>query len=169
MTAAELQACFDLQHRASRAQPDVPLQLRRERLLRLRRLLDEHGPVLAAAVQADLGTRSPPLRHLPGWMKPQKLRTPLYLQPASAWVQRQPLGVVGVIAPWNYPMQRALAPTITALAAGNRLLLKPSQHTPHLAAQLTALVAQLFAPDEWCVLPGDAALAARFAALPFDH
>src|SRR6218665_1679237 len=112
---------------------------------------------------------SHPLRHLPRWMKPQKLRTPLYLQPASAWVQRQPLGVVGVIAPWNYPVQRALAPTITALAAGNRVLLKPSEHTPHLAAQLTALVAQLFAPDEWCVLPGDAALAARFAALPFDH
>ncbi|MCW5259421.1 aldehyde dehydrogenase family protein [Verminephrobacter eiseniae] len=186
MTAAELQACFDLQHRASRAQPDVPLQLRRERLLRLRRLLDEHGPVLAAAVQADFGIRSPrltemadflllrallshTLRHLARWMKPQKLRTPLYLQPASAWVQRQPLGVVGVIAPWNYPVQRALAPTITALAAGNRVLLKPSEHTPHLAAQLTALVAQLFAPDEWCVLPGDAALAARFAALPFDH
>src|SRR6218665_189367 len=64
MTAAELQACFDLQHRASRAQPDVPLQLRRERLLRLRRLLDEHGPVLAAAVQADFGIRSPRLTEM---------------------------------------------------------------------------------------------------------
>src|SRR6218665_35317 len=186
VAAAERQACLDLHPRASRAQPDVPLQLRRERLLRLRRLLDEHGPVLAAAVQADFGIRSPrltemadflllrallshTLRHLARWMKPQKLRTPLYLQPASAWVQRQPLGVVGVIAPWNYPVQRALAPTITALAAGNRVLLKPSEHTPHLAAQLTALVAQLFAPDEWCVLPGDAALAAPFAPLPFDH
>src|SRR6218665_3743897 len=104
MTAAELQACFDLQHRASRAPPDVPLQLRRERLLRLRGLLAEHGRVRAAAVQADFGIRSPrltemadflllrallshTLRHLARWMKPQKLRTPLYLQPGSAWVQ----------------------------------------------------------------------------------
>src|SRR6218665_2202441 len=85
--APELQACLDLQPRPSRAQPDVPLQLRRERLLRLRRLLDEHGPVLAAAVQADFGIRSPrltemadflllrallshTLRHLARWMKP---------------------------------------------------------------------------------------------------
>ena len=56
------------------------------------------------------------LKHLPRWMKPQKVRTPLHLQPAQGWIQRQPLGVVGVIAPWNYPVQLSLAPAITALA-----------------------------------------------------
>lgn len=183
---SDLQACFDLQHQASRTQIDVPLLLRRGRLLRLRKMLDEHGPVLAAAVQADFGIRSPrltevadflplraqlshQLRHLARWMQPRTLRTAPYLQPARARIERQPLGVVGVIAPWNYPVQLALAPAGAALAAGNRVMLKPSERTPHTAAQLAALVAQFFASDEFCVLPGNTDLAARFAALPFDH
>ena len=186
MTPADIHAHFELQHQASRAQPDVPLLVRRERLLRIRKMLDEHGPVLAAAVQADFGMRSPrltevadffvlrtllshTLKHLSKWMTPQKVHTPIYLQPASAHIQRQPLGVVGVISPWNYPVQLALAPAITALAAGNRVMLKPSELTPHTSAQLAALVAQFFAPEEFCVVQGDANLSALFASLPFDH
>lgn len=186
MTAAGLRALFDAQYAASRQQMDVPLLLRRERLLRMRKLLDEHAPALAAAVEADFGVRSPrltevadllvlrsllaqTLRHLARWSKPQKVRTPLHLQPARAWVQRQPLGVVGVIAPWNYPIQLALAPVITALAAGNRVMLKPSELTPHTSAQLALLLGQFFAADELCVVQGDAEVASAFAALPFDH
>ena len=186
MTPADIHAHFDLQYQASRAQVDVPLLVRRERLLRIRKMLDEHGPVLAAAVQADFGMRSPrltevadffvlrtllshTLKHLARWSKPRKVHTPIYLQPAQARIQRQPLGVVGVIAPWNYPVQLSLAPAITALAAGNRVMLKPSELTPHTSAQLAALVAQFFAPDEFCVVQGDANLSALFASLPFDH
>ena len=186
MTPAEIHALFDLQRQASREHVDVPLLVRRERLLRMCKMLDENGAVLAAAVQADFGMRSPRLTevadffvlrtllshtlgHLAGWMKPHKVRTPLYLQPARAFIQRQPLGVVGVISPWNYPVQLALAPAITALAAGNRVMLKPSELTPHTSAQLALLVAQFFAPDEFCVVPGDANVAALFASLPFDH
>lgn len=181
-----MQAAFDLQYQASRAQVEVPLLVRRERLLRVQKMLDEHGPLLAAAVQADFGMRSPrltevadffvlrtllshTLSHLTKWSKPRKVRTPLYLQPARAWIERQPLGVVGVIAPWNYPVQLALAPAITAMAAGNRVMLKPSELTPHTSAQLAALVAKFFAPDEFCVLEGDASLSAQFSSLPFDH
>ena len=186
MTPAEIHAHFQLQRQASREHVDVPLLVRRERLLRIQKMLDEHGPVLAAAVQADFGMRSPlltevadffvlrsllshTLRHLGRWMKPKKVSTPLVLQPATAWIARQPLGVVGVISPWNYPVQLALAPAITALAAGNRVMLKPSELTPHTSAQLAALVAQFFSPDEFCVVQGDANLAALFASLPFDH
>ena len=186
MTSTPLRALFDTQYQASRQHIEVPLPLRRERLLRLRQLLNGHGPTLAAAVEADFGVRSPrltevadlfmlrtlmshTLRHLACWMKPRKVSTPLFLQPAQAWVQRQPLGVVGVIAPWNYPVQLALAPAITALAAGNRVMLKPSELTPHTSAQLALLVAQFFSPEEFCVVQGDAALASDFAALPFDH
>ena len=186
MTATPLRALFDAQHRASRAQVEVPLLLRRERLWRVRKLLDGHAPALAAAVQADFGVRSPrltevadlfvlrallshTLRHLPRWMKPQKVSTPLFLQPAQARTERQPLGVVGVIAPWNYPVQLALAPAITALAAGNRVMIKPSELTPHTSAQLGLLLAQFFAPEEVCVVQGDAAVAQAFSALPFDH
>lgn len=186
MTPADIRSLFEIQRQASRAQPDVPLLVRRERLLRMRKLIDEHAPALAAAVQADFGMRSTrltevadffvlrtllshTLRHLARWSRPQKVRTPLFLQPASARIQRQPLGVVGVIAPWNYPVQLALAPAITALAAGNRVMLKPSELTPHTSAQLAALVGQFFTPEEFCVVPGDAAVAALVASLPFDH
>ncbi|MCQ9329881.1 aldehyde dehydrogenase family protein, partial [Pelistega suis] len=143
MTPDDIRHRFQLQRQASREQPETPLLVRRERLLRMRKLLDEHGPALAAAVQADFGIRSPrltevadlfvlrtqvahTLRHLARWSKPRRVHTPLHLQPAHAFVQRQPLGVVGVIAPWNYPVQLALGPAICALAAGNRVMLKPS-------------------------------------------
>ena len=87
-------------------------------------------------------------------MKPIKVRTPLYLQPSRARLMRQPLGVVGVISPWNYPVQLALAPLVTALAAGNRVMLKPSELTPKTSALLAELLGQAFAPDEVCVVQG---------------
>jgi len=184
--SAGLRALFDAQHHASRAQIEVPLALRRDRLLRIRALLDEHGAELAQAVNADFGVRSPQLteiadifvlrsllsstlKHLARWMKPVKVSTPLYLQPARAHLQRQPLGVVGVISPWNYPVQLSLGPVITALAAGNRVMLKPSELTPRTSALLATLLGQSFAPDEVCVVQGDGQLAAEFAGLPFDH
>ncbi|MDI1237507.1 MAG: coniferyl aldehyde dehydrogenase [Polaromonas sp.] len=186
VTELSLRSLFDAQHSASRAQVEVPLALRRDRLQRMRRLLDEHGAALALAVQADFGVRSPQLteiadmfvlrtllshtlKHLPKWVKPVKVSTPLYLQPSSAYLQRQPVGVVGVISPWNYPVQLALAPAITALAAGNRVLLKPSELTPRTSALMAQLIGQAFAADEFCVVEGDAALAAAFTRLPFDH
>ncbi len=181
-----LRSLFDAQHHASRAQIDVPLALRRDRLLRIRALLDEHGSALAQAVQQDFGVRSAQLteiadlfvlrtllshtlKHLPKWTRPVKVSTPLYLQPSSAYLQRQPLGVVGVISPWNYPLQLALAPAIAALAAGNRVMLKPSELTPRTSALMGKLIGEAFSPDEFCVVEGDAALAAAFTSLPFDH
>ena len=184
--SATLRSLFDAQHQASRAQIDVPLTLRRDRLLRMRTLINEHGNALAQAVQADFGVRSLPLteiadlfvlrtlmshtlKSLAKWMKPVKVSTPLYLQPAHAYLQRQPLGVVGVVSPWNYPVQLALGPVITALAAGNRVMLKPSELTPQTSALMASLIEKAFAPDELCVVQGDGALAAEFSSLPFDH
>ncbi|WFF79820.1 aldehyde dehydrogenase family protein [Delftia tsuruhatensis] len=186
MTQMDLHRVFELQYQASRAQVDVPLLVRRERLLRMQKLLDEHGPVLAAAVQADFGMRSPrltemvelfvlrnllkhTLRHLARWSGRQRVRTPLMLMPGRGWIERQPLGVVGVISPWNYPVQLALGPAITALAAGNRVMLKPSELTPHTSAQLAALVGQFFAPEEFAVIEGDVSVATQFSGLHFDH
>ncbi len=179
-------ALFDAQYKASRAQIDVPLAQRQSRLLTMKALLDENGTALAHAVQEDFGVRSPQLteiadlfvlrtllshtlKSLPKWIKPQKVSTPLYLQPASAHLQRQPLGVVGVVSPWNYPVQLALGPVITALAAGNRVMLKPSELTPHTSALMAELIGKAFAPDEVCVVLGDGELAAEFSRLPFDH
>ena len=185
-TSSRLLALFNAQHQASRQHIDVPLAVRRDRLLRIKALLDDHGPALAQAVQADFGVRSPQLteiadlfvlrtllshtlKALPKWMKPQKVSTPLYLQPSHAYLQRQPLGVVGVVSPWNYPVQLSLGPVITALAAGNRVMLKPSELTPKTSALLAELIGKAFAADELCVVQGDGELAAEFSGLPFDH
>lgn len=185
-SSSSLLALFNAQQQASRQQVDVPLTLRRDRLLRIKTLLDKHSAALAQAVQADFGVRSPQLteiadlfvlrtllshtlKALPKWMKPQKVSTPLYLQPSHAYLQRQPLGVVGVVAPWNYPVQLSLSPVITALAAGNRVMLKPSELTPKTSALIGELIGKVFAADELCVVQGDGELAAVFSSLPFDH
>ena len=186
LSQPSLRGLFDIQYQASRANAEVPLALRRDRLLRMKVLIDNNGAALAQAVQADFGVRSlqlteiadlfvlrtllsHTLKALPQWIKPQKVSTPLYLQPARAFLQRQPLGVVGVVSPWNYPVQLALGPVITALAAGNRVMLKPSELTPQTSALMADLIGQAFAPDELCVVQGDGALAAEFSSLPFDH
>lgn len=186
MNHVDLRSLFDQQHQASRTQVEVPLLLRRERLLRMQKMLHEHGVTLAAAVQADFGVRSPQLtemadlmvlrtmladtlRKLSRWARTHRVWTPLHLLPASARIERQPLGVVGIIAPWNYPIQLALGPAIAAIAAGNRIMLKPSELTPHTSAQLAHLVGQFFSPDEFCVVQGDVQVASQFAGLPFDH
>ena len=181
-----MHAQFDAQFQASRAQIEVPLKLRRDRLQRVRDLIETHGGALADAVNADFGVRSHHLtevadlfvlraligqlhKNLPRWMKLQKVATPVYLQPASAYIQRQPLGVVGVISPWNYPLQLALGPVATALAAGNRVMLKPSELTPTTSALMADLVQASFHADEFCVVLGDADVAHNFASLAFDH
>ncbi len=181
-----LQQLFDLQHQASRQQVDVPALVRKERLLRIQKILHEHGTTLAAAVQADFGVRSPQLtemadlmvlstmlghtlRNLNRWMRPQWVWTPVHLLPGTGRIEHQPLGVVGIIAPWNYPLQLALGPAIAAIAAGNRVMLKPSELTPHTSAQLAHVIGQFFAPEEFCVVQGDTQVASHFSGLPFDH
>lgn len=181
-----LQQLFDVQHQASRQQVDVPALVRKERLLRIQKILHEHGTTLAAAVQADFGVRSPQLtemadlmvlrtmlshtlRNLNQWMRPQRVWTPVHLLPGTGRIEHQPLGVVGIISPWNYPLQLALGPAIAAIAAGNRVMLKPSELTPHTSAQLAHVIGQFFAPEEFCVIQGDTQVASHFSGLPFDH
>ena len=180
------QEIFERARAASRQSAEVPLAQRHDRLARLQRLLDENEAALAAAVDADFGGRGARLteiadlfllrgmlgdlrRHLGRWSRPRRARTPLYLMPGRGHIQRQPLGVVGIIGPWNYPLQLTLGPAATALAAGNRVLLKPSELTPRSSALMAELVARHFAPEEFHVVLGGPDVAAEFAALPFDH
>jgi coniferyl-aldehyde dehydrogenase len=102
-------------------------------------------------------------------MKPARRRVGLAFQPASARVVYQPLGVVGIIVPWNYPLYLAIGPLIGALAAGNRVMLKLSESTPSTGLLLKSLLAQIFPEDQVAVVLGEADLGIAFSQLPFDH
>src|SRR5262249_4415442 len=108
-------------------------------------------------------------KHLKKWMAPQRVATALQFMPAKNRLIPQPLGVVGVIAPWNYPLQLTLAPAIGALAAGNRVMIKPSELTPHFAALLKEVIAAKCGSNEMIVTDISEEIAQAFAALPFDH
>src|SRR3546814_6342261 len=101
-------------------------------------------------------------------MKPRRVGSGWRLWPARAQVRHEPVGVVGVMSPWNYPVNLALIPLATAIAAGNHAYLKPSEHTPRTSAWLRELLADVFPPDRVAVAIGDATLGAAFSALPFD-
>jgi coniferyl-aldehyde dehydrogenase len=107
--------------------------------------------------------------HLRSWMRTQSRRVPLLFKFGSAKVVYQPLGVVGIIAPWNYPFQLAVEPAAYALAAGNRVLIKPSEVTPLTADLLRRLVSERFSSQVMSVVTGGADVAVAFSQLPFDH
>ena len=182
----ELFRLFDIQRAAFDAERWPGVAMRRDRLRRLHRMTLDNESVWVDAIAADFGQRSAhetrlaecyvvaaaardALDHVAQWMRPQRVATPLHLLPARSMVLRQPVGVVGVISPWNYPLQLALVPVVAALAAGNRVLLKPSESTPRLSAALASTVRATFGEDELAVVEGDAEVGAVFSALPFDH
>ena len=186
MAPPDLRALFQAQHDASRACIEPSYEVRRDRLLRIEKIITANDASLKAAMAKDFGIRGEllseaadffvlratlahNLKHLKAWMRPRRVPTPLFLRPASGYVQHQPLGCVGIIAPWNYPVQLALAPAVVAMAAGNRVLIKPSELSPATSQCLHELVSKYFRPDELAVVQGGSELASQFAALPFDH
>jgi coniferyl-aldehyde dehydrogenase len=106
---------------------------------------------------------------LRGWMRPKRAAADWLFFPARTEVRYQPLGVVGIIAPWNYPVNLALMPLATAVAAGNHVMLKPSEHTPRTSQLLKDLLTDVFPPDRVATVLGGPEVAAAFAALPLDH
>ena len=183
---AAMEALFQRQRSAFLAAP-MPSEEDRVRWLdALRDVLATHQPALIEAISTDFGHRSadetllaeimPSLhgiryacRHLRRWMKPSRRRVGLAFQPASARVVYQPLGVVGIIVPWNYLLYLAIGPLIGALAAGNRVMLKMSESTPATGQLLKMLLAQVFPEDQVAVVLGDVEVGRAFARLPFDH
>lgn len=141
---------------------------------------------LAAAISTDFGNRAtqetmlaevvPILaairntrRKLPGWMRPERRHVGINAMPGRAWVQHQPLGCVGIVSPWNYPLFLTLGPLVDAIGAGNRVLVKPSELTPRFASLLAALIEKAIDPAQVCVVTGGPAVAQAMCALPFDH
>lgn len=181
-----LQETFQTLREAFCAHPMPPAEERLQWLDALRRALLANRDTLVRAIAEDFGNRSadetllaeliPSLhairyarRRLRHWMKPARRGVGAMFQPASARVVYQPLGVVGVIVPWNYPLYLAVGPLVGALAAGNRVMLKLSEATPRTARALAELLAATFPDNLVNVVQGEAEVAAAFSRLPFDH
>ena len=183
---AETKRLFDLQHAVSRGEAAPSLAVRLDRLARLRTMVFDEQEAFARAISDDFGGRSPAetklleivptlsalrfaRKHVGGWMKPQRRRVDPAFQPGKAWVRHEPLGIVGIISPWNYPLQLAISPLVDAIAAGNRAMLKPSEHTPAFSTLLQRLVAARFDEAEVAVVTGGPEVGQYFSTLPFDH
>ncbi len=179
-------AAFERLHAAARADlaPDWPV--RADRLRRLQAALQSHRTDLAAAISADFGHRAAQetelyelfpclnglrhaLRHGQRWMRPRRRAADWWAQPGHCRLVPQPLGVVGIVSPWNYPLYLSVGPLTDALVAGNRALLKPSEYTPRFSTLLAQMLAQRFDATEVGVVQGGGDIAAAFCALPFDH
>ncbi|HWS75411.1 MAG TPA: coniferyl aldehyde dehydrogenase, partial [Quisquiliibacterium sp.] len=157
-----------------------------DRLARLRTLVTENETAIEEAIDADFGGRPrietqiaevfpslseirTALRHGRRWMKPRGAWVSKWFLPARAHVMPRPVGVVGIIVPWNYPLGLSIGPLAGALAAGNRSMIKLSEYTPAFSSLFQRLVADHFRPDEVAVVTGGPEVAAAFSALPFDH
>lgn len=165
-------------------EPYPNLARREQRLVQLKQALLTEQEALIAAINSDYGFRSRfdtglcdllpsvnhlnyTLKHLKGWMKPQRRHAGLMIHPSRVEVQHQPLGIVGIIVPWNFPILLSLAPLITAIAAGNQVMIKFSEYTPKTNQVLERIVRAL--GDVAVCVQGEAKIAAAFSALPFNH
>lgn len=183
---ASIRQLLDQQRAAFRQEGAPDIAARRDHLRRLKRLLLDNQVEIAAAISADFGHRSsqetrfgdlfPTVagidhlhRHIAKWIRPERRGVAWYFQPGRARVRYQPIGVVGIISPWNYPIFLAFPPMAAALAAGNRVMLKPSEFTPATSTLLAKLLGQVFANEQVAVVTGGADVGAAFARLPFDH
>lgn len=184
--APDLRALFDAQRAAFLRDPYPDRARRVAALETIERLMETRQDDIARAIAVDFGARSFhetvfgetsvvlaaarfAKRNLRRWMRPRRPPTALHFRPGYGRILRQPVGVAGVVSPWNYPLQLALAPAVAALAAGCRVLLKPSELTPRTSALIAEMVAENFAPDQFAVIQGDAEVAKAFVRLPFDH
>lgn len=176
------------QRAAQQAEGIPSADTRIDRLRRLLALLERHEAKIVEAAASDFGYRSPQqtyfveimttakpireaIRNIRRWMRPERRKAgfPFNIAGASAKVHYQPLGVVGCISPWNFPVNLTFAPLAGIIAAGNRAMVKPSEVTPALAELIDEMLSGAFDSAEISVVTGDAEVARMFSGLPFDH
>lgn len=184
----DMRATLDRQRQAFMAELPVPIAVRKDRLKRAAAMIADTTDRFCDALSEDFGHRSreqsmvtdiagsiAPINHalknVEGWARRDKRRVqfPLGLLGARAWVEYQPKGVVGVIAPWNFPVNLVMGPIAGAFAAGNRVMVKTSEYTPRTAALFEEVVGSYFAPEELAFVSGGPEVGKAFSELPFDH
>ncbi|HVW30679.1 MAG TPA: coniferyl aldehyde dehydrogenase [Polyangiaceae bacterium] len=184
--AIDLRATFERLRAATRTLAAPSYEERMDGLGRLADSVLRRQDEMVLAARSDFGNRSEyetkiaevlmvldgikyMRKHLKSWMRPESRHVSMTYKPARASVHYQPLGVVGVISPWNYPFQLALAPAAAAIAAGNRVLVKPSEYTPASSETLKSILADAFDRDVASVVLGGPEVGEAFSRLPFDH
>ena len=185
---SEMERVLKLQRDAHTANRPEPMSLRKDRIERAMKLLKDNADALCKAMSADFGNRSPHqsmltdiagtvnfgkycLKHMDKWAKPDRrsVQFPLGLLGAKAEVRYEPKGVIGILSPWNFPVNLAFGPLMQVMAAGNRAMIKPSEFTERTSLLSKELVEEYFTPDEVAVFTGGPEVAHAFSSLPFDH
>jgi aldehyde dehydrogenase (NAD+) len=160
-----------------------PIAFRLQQLQRLKQAVLDYQDQILEAVRLDLsrptfegyfelsaiGEVNKALKQLKTWTQPQRIQPGIDQFPASAWIQPDPLGVVLIIGPWNYPFQLVFAPLVGALAAGNCAIVKPSEHAPHTSRVVADLIASIFDPSYVAVIEGDVQTSQALLEERFDH
>ena len=183
-----MQQILKSQQLKSISEPIPDLRVRLNRLDRLLDMMLEYQEQIPIALAEDFGHRCHKVsrfsdvaavfdsihyikKNLKKWMKPESRQAtpPFNLFGAKAYIQYQPVGVVGIISPWNYPFNLTYGPLAIILAAGNRAMIKPSEFTPRSSALMKTMITKYFDTDEVAVFPGSADIGQEFSALPFDH
>ncbi|WP_255413007.1 coniferyl aldehyde dehydrogenase [Erythrobacter sp. KY5] len=184
----ELERLLELQRSAFTASRPESMKMRKNRIRRAMALLKDHGENLCKAMSADFGNRAMhqsmitdidgtigagknALSNMDKWARPEKRKVqfPLGLMGAKAEVRYEPKGVIGILSPWNFPVNLAFSPLMQVFAAGNRAMIKPSEFTERTSLLMAELVEEYFTPDECVVVTGGPEVAAAFSSLPFDH
>ena len=177
---------LELQRAAHLRDGPPSARTRIERLERLNEMVRKRSDAFAEAITSDFGNRSrfetalmetavllSSIRHarknVRWWMEPSFQEVDISFWPGTAWIRREPMGVIGIVSPWNYPLQLALSPLVDVIAGGNRAIIKPSEHTPGFSALLLSAIASTFKEEEVAVVTGGPDVAAAFTRLPFDH
>ncbi len=183
---SDAERLLELQRAAHRRDGPPNARIRIDRLDRLDNVVRKRSEAFADAISTDFGNRSrfetalletmvllSAVRHarknVRWWMEPAYQEIDVTFWPGSAWIRREPMGVIGIVSPWNYPLQLALSPLVDVIAGGNRAIIKPSEQTPNFSELLHRAISETFAEEEVGVVTGGPDVAATFTRLPFDH
>ncbi len=183
---AKMKRVFTAQQQAFAETPYPKVSARISQLKKLKQAILANQQAIIEALSADFGHRchdetriaelltfvegiKSTIKHVAQWAKPEKRKVGLLFKPASNQVIYQPLGVVGIVVPWNYPLFLSLGPLIGALSAGNRAMIKLSEFTPSFNECIAKTLAEVFDEKQVAVITGEVAISSEFSSLPFDH
>ncbi len=186
MSDQKLAAIMEAQRTAFNANPNSSWAERKTNLIKLGKVINDNELAFQQAISEDFGNRSfvettiaemaiihagikHALKHTQKWMRTRKAPTAMQFKPATNKIIPQPLGIIGIISPWNYPLQLAIMPLVGALGAGNRAMIKPSEYTPKFSVLLKSVLGEIFSDEEVYVAVGGVEVAQEFSSLAFDH